>query len=436
MSQTPVFPALFATFYYSNDQKKRRWYQKKQPRFLYHVVRTLGLRVVGNEEDKIWEGKDQQAQISFNLRCFVPRVPYAKDVTVVQLVMSHIREDREASQQWPEMRQCLERVMNDKTVGDIFGYTLIYQAVIPDSAPLTLFERQTLFLQMDLTPFLPETGRPRLPANLTPLETTSVLNGRGQVWLLNMPNIQGPQRGNQLEKGSVYLALCFKSANDDLIARVLFEQGADLFIPELIAHKAYNQIRQYRLADKQEAISHQITSLTYNTKQQLKNVEAIAKFDRLRISLARQRVNYERKTTPLTNNAIIAYHATQMDAAQQELDFIVEEGHSILQATDIAIAIQQTRIEWYIGIIFGLLGIGLAIAQFVDAELATAWFTSLGHIEPDGGFHRFDTFLGQLIITGVIFAVVVAVFAAIWLLRWLLGWLWAGLRGLKRWVVG
>jgi len=436
MSQTVVFPALFATFYYTNDQSRRRWFQKKKPRFVYHVVRTLGLHVVGNEEDKTWYGEEQQAQMSFDLRCFVPTVPYAKDVTVVQLVISDLLDNREASQCWPKMRDYLERVMNDHTIGYIFGYTLIYQAVIPDSAPSTLFTRQTAFLQMGLTALLRDTRRPHLPANATPLATTSLLNGRGQLWLLNMPNIQAPQPGKHLEKGSVYLALCFKSANDDLIARVLFEQGADFFIPELIAHKAYNQIRQYRLADKQQTISHQITSITYNTKQQLKNVESIAKFDRLRISLARQRANYERKTKPLAQDPIIAYHATQMEAAQQELDFIVEEGQNMLQAADTAIAIEQTRLEWRIGVIFGLLGIGLAIAQFVDADLATALFRWLGYIEPETGYHRFLTFAGQLGITGVIFVFV----GAIWFFFWLIGWvgsgLWGGLRGLKRWIVG
>ncbi len=52
------------------------------------------------------------------------------------------------------------------------------------------------------------------------------------------------------------------------------------------------------------------------------------------------------------------------------------------------------------------------------------------------GYHRFDTFLGQLIITGVISAVGVAVFAVVWLLYRLRGWMWAGLGALKRWMVG
>ena len=461
MSQMVVYPALFATFYYKNDQNRHSWFQRKQPHFVYHIVRMLGLRPIGQAEEKTWEVKDKKKQLSFHLHCFTPTVPYAKDVTVVELEISALGEDSEASECWPKMLERLELVMNDKTVGQILGYTLIYQAVIPDSAPSTLFTRQAAFLQISLTQFLGKTRRPHLPAKANHLSTTSVLNGRGQVWLLNMPNIQAPESGNQLEKGSVYLALCFKSANNDLVGRVLFGEAAHFFIPELIAHKAYNQIRQYRLADKQQDISHQITNLRYNTKHQLKNIEGIATFDRLRISLARQQANYEHKTKPFTNNAIMAYHATQLEMAQQELEFIVEEGQNMLQAADLAIAIKQTRLEWWIGLIFGLLGIGLAIAQFVDADLAIAFFAWVKELKPliaqfvdaeylttlsswwndlepnaDSKYYRFWTFTGQLIVTGVISTAVVIFFLLVWFVTWLLGWLWAGLRRLWRWIVG
>lgn len=61
-----------------------------------------------------------------------------------------------------------------------------------------------------------------------------------------------------------------------------------------------------------------------------------------------------------------------MQARFKELEFMVEEGRSILQATDTTVTMVQTRIQQYMGSIEAIVGIALAVSQIVDAGAASA----------------------------------------------------------------
>lgn len=434
MSTSIVWPAIFATFYFSDSERSA---DTKAKRLMRHLAQELGLSAGSDPET--WRGEDAQRQIRYRMRGFTP---YAKDVRVVQLVVSDIPQNRAAADGWQIMLDRLEDLLNNETLGNLFGYTFTYQAVIPDPSATRqrgrLINRlrtfSNLLTAIDWAPLLALTRRLHQPDDdkSSVLAENMVLNGQGKLWLLNIPNLNQPTSKQHVEKGTVYLALSLASANNEMVNEIIYEQSATLFMPDLIAHKGYNQIRNYRLHDKQQNISTQITSLNYNVKQQEQNIQSIADFDKLRISLARQLYNYNLAMQSANGGAVLAYHLAQLEPRHKELEFIVEEGQNILQATDTAIAIQQTRLEWRISIIFGLLGIGLAISQIVDIELANAFLTWSGWLEPQAEYPRFCTFLVQLGITAAIVALVVL----LWLLFELITSAWSALRRLKELIVG
>lgn len=433
---TVLWAAIFATFYYLDD--KLRSADEKVGRLVTHLVPALGLSDDGDDK---WQKKESTQQIDFRMRRFMPDSPHAQDVRVVQLVLSDMLDDRKAVDAWKSMLKRLEEVLNDDTLGNLCGYTFTYQAGISARQPprRRLFEQLLssapepptfldLLAPIELKPMLALTRRLHQPADdkSTVLAEQVVLDGEGKLWLLNIPNLNRPTKQQHVEKGTVYLALSFASqeANKQMVNRIIYQQSGTLFMPDLIANKGYNQIRQYRLHDKQQQISTRITNLTYNVKQQEKNIESLTDFDKLRISLTRQLYNYKLWMERNNGGAVLDYHLSQLEPRLKELEWIVEEGQNMLQATDTAIAIQRTRLEWRISIIFGLLGASLAISQMVDIELASSFLTWSGWVEATEKYPRLWTFAVQLGIT----IAIVGLFVIPWLLLQPLKWIWAAIK--------
>ena len=96
MSQPVIYPALFATFYYTDDEERRLSAEKRAQRVAHYLAQELGLHLSNPAQPNEWYGEDQQAQMSFDVTCFVPNVPYAKDVALVQLVISDMPSHRKA----------------------------------------------------------------------------------------------------------------------------------------------------------------------------------------------------------------------------------------------------------------------------------------------------------------------------------------------------
>ena len=414
-----TWPAIFATFCYAGHN------QASHESLIAHLRQELGLREDSNKRNK-WYGDDRQRKIRYDLTRFMPLVAHVQDLKIVQLVLSDTEEDRSATDVWSEMLAELERVLNDETLRNICGYTLAYQAVIPDPTD----QDQTfsdMLATIKLDELIKTAKRPHLPANPKPLAETKVLSDKGQMWLINIPNLDHPTLGHQMEKGTVYLALSLKQANNDMVNKIIFRQSAALFMPDLIAHKGYNQIRQYRLYDAREQISPQIRSLAHQTTQRLQKLKPeieidelankygelfgyITQFDRVRISLARQLYNYDLWKEEANLDQVTRYHEKQLLARLKELELIVGEGQSILQATDTAVTIIQTRTERRIERLLAVAGIALMVSQIINESAAEALLNLAGWSPP------YD----RLLTLGVQFAITIGVILVSILVPWLI----------------
>ena len=376
--QEPVpvtWGALFATFCYTDGVGGTA--HDKAQKLVEHIVASpqLGLKPDHDNPDKFQsdcnpvpeavEGEDTTPNFHGSLTSFTPIVAHAQDTRIVQLVLSDIPEDAPATDAFKGMLDQLEPLLNDQTIGEITGYTLTYQAVVPEPAN----EKQTfsdMLATLKLEELITSAKRPHLPANPIPLAETFVLGKKGKVWLINIPNLNDPTLGNQLEKGTVYLALSLRQANDDIVNQVIYQQNADLFMPDLIAHKGYHQIRQYRLYGEQEQISSQIRSLVGQTTEPLQTPKKgilerlrskigrqqipydqlpalIAQLDRVRISLDRQIHNYDLWAKGVSGGDVLDYHASQLQTMLKELELMIKEGERAIRmrGADFLLLIEQ-----------------------------------------------------------------------------------------------
>lgn len=305
-----------------------------------------------------------------------PDEAYAQDAVVVQLVCNEPLTNRAAVDSWREMLASLETAFRDTFSSDIFGYTLTYQAVIRNSTDSNK-SFADLLTTINLNQLLEACKRPAAEPSQEVLAETVVLEEQGKVWLLDVPNVHQPTRGDHLEKGMVYLALSLESANDAIVSQVIYGKSALLFMPNLVAHKGYNQIRQYRLYNQQQDIRSQLTTIVYDAKQQLKNIKTITLLNRLHISLNRQIYNYGASSkydvsSKGLQNKVLAFHAAQLEAPLKEMELMIEEAGHVQRATDTAVLIMQTEVQEKFGTILAIIGVGLGISQVVDKSAADA----------------------------------------------------------------
>ena len=312
------------------------------------------------------------SQIKNLLECrqVTPDEAYAQDAAVVQLVCNEPRANRAALDSWREMVVSLEQAFRDTFSKDVFGYTLTYQAVISDSTDNNI-SFSDLLATINLNQLLETCKRPNTETSKEVLAETFVLGEQGKVWLLDVPNVRRPTKGDHLEKGMVCLALSVESANDAMVSQVVYGKGALFFMPNLVAHKGYNQIRQYRLYNQEQDIRAQLTTIVYDAKRQLKNIKTITLLNRLHISLNRQIYNYD-VSRKEAQNPVLAFHAAQLEAPLKEMELMIEEAAHVQRATDTAVLIMQTEVQEKFGTILAIVGVGLGISQVIDKSAADA----------------------------------------------------------------
>lgn len=367
--------ALIVTFYYLRDPSGQR--DLTEP-LLTHLEQKLGL----NQPDgngKVW------------LERFNPVEKSAHDVRVVQLGLNASDQVESADSAWVKLSDRLGQLLsNEGLFSGMVGYTLIYQAVLKRGmAPL--FER-----------LLPDkANRNKLLSRqaaqiLKPLATTDTEYGR--LWLLDIPLEQDGRQAS-----AVYVAVCLEDANDDFVGQVLWGESASLLLLDLIAHKSYHQIRQYRgIVEGQITFSSklqqardttlELLSDTSDTKKkkgsdefkQLSErsqslISDMAKLGALRITLAKQQYNYSQWLDEAQAGDIVTFHATRIKANLKELELNLAEAETVLKATDTALNIIQTRLDkaqegrqFWMTMILALLGVGLAVPNLINREVADA----------------------------------------------------------------
>ena len=354
---------------------------------------------------------DLQDMSDPNQRIFLSRFdpPLAHDTTIVQLAISECdaNEPDDAQNVWQKMQRKwqtaeLSRLLNEmasrtnKDGQSIFwGYSLIYHAALATGVSLEE-KRKSELLRLahrpDRTPW----------KRAEPLAQTEIKGT--QLWLMDIPS-----EGNGAEAATVYMALSPLEKEDEMINKVLYGRGAALLMPDLIAHKGYNQKRQY-VGDPKKA--HESPRTVYKTRIddlreligpflgfQLPNkahsdnpkelgklkfvyaqlLYATSILDEPRLSLAQQLENYAWWKDKLGSGDLGSYHYKQMQTAYRELELLIDKGQRMLEAAGTAIDMEQTeqnqkqeQRDNLIAVLLAVLGIALALSQIVDATAAGA----------------------------------------------------------------
>jgi hypothetical protein len=269
--------------------------------------------------------------------------PGAADTSIIQLALNSTDQVVSA---WNSLRKQLAVILDDTLLQwPIWGYSLIYQAMLiqaPSSATLN----STMLLptvQAILPPVQPVTPA---TAETLPLLASSLMSG-GYVSLHRIP-----LEHDGLNAATIYVALSLPDPTNQLVRQVLLGPGATLLMPDLIAHKGYHQIRQYRSdgwLDEYNAVIQSVRSAT----SQVLNPDGSDRSDTvptttlretgdtllsklqdlktLRISIAQQQENYlwwiEQNPG---DTALFQFHQHHLNIARRELELLIEKGEIAL----------------------------------------------------------------------------------------------------------
>ena len=376
--------------------------------------------------------------------------PLAHDTTIVQLALSEYDDSKgdDAQAVWLKMRRELQtgelgRIL-DEQVGQkdekgrsiFWGYSLLYYARLTDGTLDEATPKELLKLAIRPQNDAQATSSNGQKIEVEPLATSN-LNG---VKLLLM---DVPVEGEGAKAAMVYIALLPPDGGRELMNEVLYGKGAALLMPDLIAHKAYHQRRQYvlpsedgqdapitlyktRIEELRDSIGP-FLGFDNQSDNQPKNFRALkfryvqllyatSYLDAPRLSLAQQRTNYSWWETQLGSGDLGNYHKKQIEIALEELSLLLDKGQRMLQAAQTTIEMQQTELSQaqeerdnLIASLLTLLGVALATTQLIDpsaAEALLATFNSLlGYSLPvkDRLLQLGVQFLITLLLTGLTF---------------------------------
>jgi hypothetical protein len=328
--------------------------------------------------------------------------PTAADTTVVQLVLN---DHGEPVDTWPRMREQIETLLADAQLQwPVWGYTLIYQAMlaqdnIPSASQNAAFD-QVLHSVLSSIQCL----HSPVPSSLPVLASSSMTGGR--VYLLHIP-----LQHDGLEASTICVALSLSDPTNRLVREVLLGPGALLLMPDLIAHKSYHQIRQFRGNDWIDTYHSRVQLLHDTTTQLLSQPRVVGtasglitvltntyddmvgrslKVQRLRVSLARQAENYGWWTEQENgNNSILHFHQRQLHMALRELELLGDEGRTVLEVVNTTIEVVRMRAEraqerhsQVLGIVLTVLGVVLAIPQLITWGVACGLLLRINLMDP------------------------------------------------------
>jgi hypothetical protein len=333
------------------------------------------------------------------LRHFDPPAASAHDTTIIQMALN---TPGAAEAAWKALREQLEAILpNDDLLKRVWGYTLIYQADLAQDtisndalAPLLLAVRRL---------------HPALSEHPQTLAESDMPGGR--LWLIDIP-----LQGNGLQAATVYLALSQPNSNNLFVQDVLYNPVAALLMVDLIAHKGYHQMRQYRLggldvlyrynmetlSTHTDTLLHDLTGATV-TAGELDNlaseygllVSAVVHLDQLHVSLLRQQFNFNWWRKQAGSGDVVEYHHSQLENAAKELELLVAEGQHPLEAANTAVDMmrarsdkqqeaQQQRIETILAAAAAV----LSVLVLIDKETAQALLELVRVPQPIGIWHE------------------------------------------------
>lgn len=152
-----------------------------------------------------------------------------------------------------------------------------------------------------------------------------------------------PSPGDGLQAAMVYLALSQPNSNNRLVREVQYKPVAPLLMVDLIAHKGYDQRRQYRLGNLDEQYRQQMEKLTKDTNTLLHNlarvsvsaeqldalankygllVSVVVDLNWLHSSLKRQKFNFNLWRKQAGGGDIIEFHHRHLKDATKELELL------------------------------------------------------------------------------------------------------------------
>lgn len=326
------------------------------------------------------------------LRAFDP--PAAHDTTVIQLALN---APGSAATAWTATRERLQAILDAAALDGIWGYTLIYHAVLaPDVAPDEALSR-----------LLPAVRGLHAAKAMKPLAQADMAGGR--VWLLDIA-----VDGNGLEAATIYVALSPPQGERALL-ETLYGPGAALLMPDLIAHKGYHQIRQYRLGDLMVRYEQHVRSVQESADrllddlgQQAANADDLDRLARdydaltrvlprmttLRISLLRQMHNYDWWRREMAANAIIEYHRSHLETGIIELDLLVAQVHEVLEVARTAVTMAQVqtdkareRQQGQLQLLLAVVGVVLAVPSLLGRDVTSAFLRLMGVAMPREGYN-------------------------------------------------
>lgn len=395
-------PALIVNFY---GERGRLW------PLIEHFVEEFALEPSGN--DSYADRGDEGSRTL--LHYFDPVAVSAHDTTIVQIALN---APGAVQAGWEAMRQRLEAAVQpkDDLLKEVcWGYTLIYQAELA----------KDIASQDAFSALLPAAQRLHTvrSQHLQPLAASDMPGGL--LWLVDIP-----LRGDGMQAGTVYLALSQPDSESRLVRGVLYNKSAHLLMADLIAHKGYYEIRQYRVGDLDERYRENVNKLSDHTDELLGDlsqasattvsldqlaseygplVSVIKDLDQLHISLKRHEFNFSWWCKPGGGDDIMEFHHSQLENGTQELKLLVAEGQHPLEAAKTAVDMMQARLDkrqeaqrQRIETILSAAAVILSILVLVDKQAAQAFLDLIDIHKPTGVWPELAVQLACIVIFSVL----------------------------------
>jgi len=345
--------ALIATFYGPSDKRSI----KDLHQLLYEQLASDSSAFAAPDH---WRYKPAEGYEEYG-HCFYPPGRAATDTMAVQLALN---APDSADEAWKSMRQNLRDALypDDQTLEasrnaramlkHIWGYTLVYQAVLREGADPDRTLDTSIGSIGRLEPFDSAASH----EGVGRLELADVPGGR--VWLLGIPD-----RGGGWAACTVYCALGPPKGERALLDQ-FYGRAATLLTPDLIAHKGYYQMRQYRSEDLEQGYEDRLQDLRQTTEELLRGMERgkvesstlnclskyyyrlvpmVSRFKELHNGVLKQLKNGDLWRERAVGNRVVDFHLDQLKGAAVELELMVQPLEEGLDTADKAVSLAQAQ---------------------------------------------------------------------------------------------
>lgn len=339
--------------------------------------------------------------------------PTASDATIVQLALNATEAVEPA---WHRMRAQLAAIFpDDASLEGLWGYTLIYQAELTRRTLPASILQQTLPAARGLLSSAPEQ---------THLLAETELPG-GWIGLVTLP-----LEGDGLQAATVYLALSQPDPHNRLVREVLYNPTAAWLMADLIAHKGYFQVRQYRLGDVIDQYRQQMNALRNHAGDMLMNLSettanskeletlgqkyralivAANLLHTLQIGLIRQLDNYAWWHKQAGEGEILRYHQHSLEVATRELDLLMQESQPPFESATMAVDLVRTKLEkqqeqkqQQIETLLAAGAAVLSVLTLVDKEGVRGVLEAMGVAQPIGIFLVLGIQFGLIVLVALL----------------------------------